>query len=127
VLSHVTLVWIWNISDKCGIAFSIRFVKRIYIPLPDVESRRQLISSLLSTVRHGLSIDRDLESLIARTEGFSGEYGTITIPVHAATVEDVLLRLWKQYVVDQVAYLSVCQYLFMLSSLCGCVSTILSA
>ena len=48
-----------------------RFVKRIYIPLPDTLSRKQLLSMLLSDCKHNL-LDSDLDELVVKTEGFSG-------------------------------------------------------
>ena len=47
-----------------------RFVKRIYIPLPDSTSRRQLLTMLLSECAH--SVGESMEELVARTEGYSG-------------------------------------------------------
>ena len=49
-----------------------RFVKRIYIPLPDSESRRQLLTMLLSDCKHDVD-GKAMEELVARTEGFSGK------------------------------------------------------
>ena len=48
-----------------------RFVKRIYIPLPDNESRRQLLIMLLSDCKHDVD-GKAMEELVTRTEGFSG-------------------------------------------------------
>lgn len=47
-----------------------RFVKRIYIPLPDAVSRRQLLTMLLGECKH--SVGERMEELVARTEGYSG-------------------------------------------------------
>ncbi len=48
-----------------------RFVKRLYIPLPDVAGRQQLLETLLATSHHQLNL-ADLQRLIAKTDGFSG-------------------------------------------------------
>lgn len=48
-----------------------RFVKRIYIPLPDVAGRKQLLITLLASSNNQLN-STDLEELIDKTEGFSG-------------------------------------------------------
>ena len=48
-----------------------RFVKRIYVPLPTIESRTALIKSLLRNQRHKVS-DRDIHTLASQLEGYSG-------------------------------------------------------
>jgi len=48
-----------------------RFVRRQYIPLPEDFVRKQQVKTLLSHQKHELS-DRDLDRLVALTDGFSG-------------------------------------------------------
>ncbi|CAG9783413.1 unnamed protein product [Diatraea saccharalis] len=48
-----------------------RLVKRLYIPLPDTEARKQIISNLLKTERHSL-IPAHIEELSVLSEGYSG-------------------------------------------------------
>ncbi|KAI8914320.1 spastin-like protein [Gorgonomyces haynaldii] len=48
-----------------------RFPKRVYIPLPDPETRIALIKNLLHDHKHTLS-DRDLQKITALTNGYSG-------------------------------------------------------
>ena len=48
-----------------------RFVKRLYIPLPDEAGREQLIRRLLDGTDHSLST-QDVSRLILATKGFSG-------------------------------------------------------
>lgn len=48
-----------------------RFVKRIYIPLPDLAARQSIISNLLQDQKHSLSTD-DIEHVCTLTDGFSG-------------------------------------------------------
>ena len=48
-----------------------RFVRRQYIPLPEDFVRKQQVKTLLSHQKHDLS-ERDLDRLIALTDGFSG-------------------------------------------------------
>jgi SpoVK/Ycf46/Vps4 family AAA+-type ATPase len=50
-----------------------RFPKRLYIPLPDEETRRGLIQQLLQRAGpHTLTSNRDVTWLVKRTAGFSG-------------------------------------------------------
>ncbi|XP_057664237.1 fidgetin-like protein 1 isoform X1 [Diorhabda carinulata] len=48
-----------------------RFVKRLYIPLPEYEARLELIKKLIANEKHQLD-DRHLESVAKRSEGYSG-------------------------------------------------------
>lgn len=48
-----------------------RFVKRLYIPLPDETGRRHQLERLLRDCEHCLS-NRDLDSVVQRTKGYSG-------------------------------------------------------
>eukprot|EP00919_Chromeraceae_sp_WS-2016_P056580 GHVR01134299.1.p1 GENE.GHVR01134299.1~~GHVR01134299.1.p1 ORF type:complete len:462 (-),score=123.98 GHVR01134299.1:100-1485(-) len=47
-----------------------RMVKRIYIPLPDTETRKVLIENLLSEQTHHL--EKKMDTLLKLTEGYSG-------------------------------------------------------
>jgi SpoVK/Ycf46/Vps4 family AAA+-type ATPase len=48
-----------------------RFVKRIYIPLPDQSARQSIISNLLKDQKHTLT-DNDMAHICTLTDGFSG-------------------------------------------------------
>jgi spastin len=48
-----------------------RFVKRVYIPLPDSETRLQLINKSLKGTLHSLT-DAQINQLVDSTEGYSG-------------------------------------------------------
>lgn len=54
----------WDIDE----AARRRFVRRQYIPLPEVETRDTQIRTLLGAQKHGLS-DRDIRRLVRLTEG----------------------------------------------------------
>ena len=48
-----------------------RFVKRLYIPLPEKEGRRQIIENLMA--KQGSELDEaELDDIADRTEGYSG-------------------------------------------------------
>ncbi|KAE8348793.1 AAA-domain-containing protein [Aspergillus coremiiformis] len=57
----------WDIDE----AARRRFVRRQYIPLPEHHVRQQQLRTLLSHQVHDLT-DRDIETLVQLTEGFSG-------------------------------------------------------
>lgn len=48
-----------------------RFTKRLYVPLPDHMARKQIILTLMSKAKSGLT-DECVEYIVGRTEGFSG-------------------------------------------------------
>ncbi|KAF9545909.1 hypothetical protein EC957_010414 [Mortierella hygrophila] len=48
-----------------------RFVKRIYIPLPEAETRRNLLTKLLSGQDYQFS-SSEMQTLVRQTEGYSG-------------------------------------------------------
>ncbi|KAI7729824.1 hypothetical protein M8C21_029427 [Ambrosia artemisiifolia] len=57
----------WDIDE----ALRRRLEKRIYIPLPNFESRRELIKINLRTVE--VAADVDIDEVARRTEGYSGD------------------------------------------------------
>lgn len=71
--ARVVVIGATNRPDELDEAVRRRFVKRIYIPLPDQSSRQQLLYSLLYKVKHCLTT-ADFDSLVAKTNGFSGVY-----------------------------------------------------
>ncbi|RVX75312.1 hypothetical protein B0A52_00665 [Exophiala mesophila] len=57
----------WDIDE----AARRRFVRRQYIPLPEMETRETQIRTLLGHQKHDLS-EEDIKRLVAMTEGYSG-------------------------------------------------------
>ncbi|KAG8391701.1 hypothetical protein BUALT_Bualt01G0214600 [Buddleja alternifolia] len=67
----VTVIGATNKPQELDDAVLRRLVKRIYIPLPDANARRLLLKHKLKG--HAFSLpDRDVESLVAETNGYSG-------------------------------------------------------
>ncbi|KAL2913742.1 Katanin p60 ATPase-containing subunit A1 [Polyrhizophydium stewartii] len=56
----------WHIDE----ALRRRLEKRVYIPLPDIESRRELLKINLNSIK--VADDVDLESLAQKMKGYSG-------------------------------------------------------
>lgn len=48
-----------------------RFVKRLYIPLPETEARRQLVQQLMHSEKHVLTMG-DIKEIANLTDGYSG-------------------------------------------------------
>lgn len=68
---RVLIIGATNRPKELDEAARRRFVKRIYIPLPDAITREQLLRNLLKTHTHSLS-DRDVTKLVKATDGYSG-------------------------------------------------------
>lgn len=69
--AQVVVVGATNRPEELDEAARRRFVKRIYIPLPDIAGRTQLFTVLLGKIRHGLN-GGDLDWLVRATDGYSG-------------------------------------------------------
>jgi vacuolar protein-sorting-associated protein 4 len=48
-----------------------RFEKRVYIPLPDVNARRSLLSNAIQGIRHTIT-PAEMETIVQDTDGYSG-------------------------------------------------------
>lgn len=68
---RVLVVGATNRPQELDEAARRRFVKRLYIPLPELEARRQLLTLLLNKNSHQVSPEQ-LEEVVVRTKGFSG-------------------------------------------------------
>mmetsp|Transcript_20883 Transcript_20883/g.30051 ORF Transcript_20883/g.30051 Transcript_20883/m.30051 type:complete len:524 (-) Transcript_20883:94-1665(-) len=73
--ARVVVIGATNRPDELDDAARRRFVKRLYIPLPDEEGRRQLLHRLLledgSRVHTNMG-PVDIDLIVGRTKGFSG-------------------------------------------------------
>ncbi|MEB3780131.1 MAG: AAA family ATPase [Desulfurococcales archaeon] len=67
---HVYVIGATNKPWALDEPFIRRFQKRIYVPLPDREARKQLLKLLTRNIR--LARDVDLDELADRLEGYSG-------------------------------------------------------
>ena len=69
--ARVVIIGATNRPNELDEAARRRFVKRIYIPLPDKAGRQQLFNRLLIKEKHNLD-DNDIEYLVTKTNGYSG-------------------------------------------------------
>ena len=70
-MADILLLAATNLPWAIDPAFRRRFVKRIYIPLPDFEARQQLFMIHLNGKDHKLELD-DVNEFAKETEGYSG-------------------------------------------------------
>lgn len=82
----VILIAATNLPWALDPAMRRRFEKRIYVPLPDFESRRSLFENKLKGAAHSLS-NRDVSELARTTDGFSG--ADISILVRDALMQPI--------------------------------------
>jgi SpoVK/Ycf46/Vps4 family AAA+-type ATPase len=68
--SHVYVIGATNKPWDLDQAFIRRFQKRIYVPLPSPEARREMLE--IYTKNLTLATDIDLATLVEKTEGYSG-------------------------------------------------------
>ncbi|GIY72808.1 fidgetin-like protein 1 [Caerostris extrusa] len=68
---RVLVVGATNRPHELDEAARRRFVKRLYVPLPEDSARRQIIEKLLTAHEHGLS-ENDLLRICDETKGYSG-------------------------------------------------------
>ncbi len=69
--ARVVIIGATNRPQELDEAARRRFVKRIYIALPDRSSRIQIVCNLLKNNKHSLGAD-DFQYIAERTDGFSG-------------------------------------------------------
>jgi fidgetin-like protein 1 len=67
----VVVIGATNRPQELDEAARRRFVKRLYIPLPDPEARRSLVKRLLKKNRHAMTPE-DIEAVTTATDGYSG-------------------------------------------------------
>jgi SpoVK/Ycf46/Vps4 family AAA+-type ATPase len=70
--SRVVILGATNRPEELDEAARRRFVKRLYIPLPDISTRFELLTILLRDCKHSL-IGPDISDIVSKTQGFSGE------------------------------------------------------
>lgn len=68
---RVLVVGATNRPHELDEAARRRFVKRLYVPLPDASARQEIIKKLLKSHQHNLS-DSDLQKICDETKGYSG-------------------------------------------------------
>lgn len=68
---RILIVGATNRPQELDEAARRRLVKRLYVPLPELEARKQIINNLLTTVRHNLN-QEDVARIAEKSEGYSG-------------------------------------------------------
>ncbi|ODN05105.1 Fidgetin-like protein 1 [Orchesella cincta] len=68
---RILVIGVTNRPQELDEAARRRLVKRIYIPLPDLEGRKQLVKNLLREYSSKLT-ENDFDSIAKMTDGYSG-------------------------------------------------------
>ncbi|XP_012285761.1 fidgetin-like protein 1 isoform X2 [Orussus abietinus] len=68
---RILVVGATNRPQELDEAARRRLIKRLYVPLPELEARKQIIVNLLSSERHSLTT-RDIEEIAELSKGYSG-------------------------------------------------------
>jgi SpoVK/Ycf46/Vps4 family AAA+-type ATPase len=69
--AHVLMIGATNRPQELDDAIRRRFVKRLYVPLPEMKDREVLLRKLLSKNYHVIT-DKEFGRLAIKTDGFSG-------------------------------------------------------
>lgn len=91
---RILIVGATNRPQELDEAARRRFVKRLYIPLPDVSARREILYSLLSSDNHVIT-ESQFDEIASRTDGFSGAdmktlcHEALMGPVRAISFADI--------------------------------------
>ncbi|XP_056616753.1 fidgetin-like protein 1 [Triplophysa dalaica] len=68
---RILVVGATNRPQEIDEAARRRLAKRLYIPLPEAEARRQIVTNLMSREKSQLGVD-EMEKVVLGTDGFSG-------------------------------------------------------
>ncbi|XP_041363385.1 fidgetin-like protein 1 [Gigantopelta aegis] len=68
---NILVIGATNRPQEIDEAARRRFIKRLYIPLPECAARRHIIKNLMTTQKNNLS-DSQLDEIAKKTEGYSG-------------------------------------------------------
>lgn len=68
---RILIVGATNRPQELDEAARRRLVKRLYVPLPELEARKQIINNLLKSVRHDLD-EENVARIAEKSEGYSG-------------------------------------------------------
>ncbi|KYQ56851.1 Fidgetin-like protein 1 [Trachymyrmex zeteki] len=68
---RILIVGATNRPQELDEAARRRLVKRLYVPLPELEARKQIINNLLKSVNHDLN-DEDIMKIAEKSVGYSG-------------------------------------------------------
>ncbi|XP_043249294.1 fidgetin-like protein 1 [Colletes gigas] len=68
---RILIVGATNRPHELDEAARRRLVKRLYVPLPELQARKQIINNLLQTIPHNL-VEEDVDHVAQQSKGYSG-------------------------------------------------------
>lgn len=68
---RILIVGATNRPHELDEAARRRLVKRLYVPLPEFQARKQIINNLLITISHNLN-EEDINNIAEQSKGYSG-------------------------------------------------------
>lgn len=87
-----------------------RFVKRLYVPLPDEAARKQIIAKLIGAHHHNLS-EADIKQVCDETEGYSGSDVTHLCKEAAmGPIRSISPEYMQTVSMDQVRPITLCDF-----------------
>ncbi|KAK7063031.1 Fidgetin-like protein 1 [Halocaridina rubra] len=99
-----------------------RLVKRLYIPLPDVKARQQLVENLMTNQKHSLA-ETDIQEICLQTDGYSGaDMANLCREAALGPIRSISFSDFHHISVDQVRPISVDDFVSALRSIRASVS-----
>lgn len=108
---RVLVVGATNRPHELDEAARRRFVKRLYVPLPDEAARKQIVCKLIETHQHNLS-DVDLRKICDETKGYSGsDVAHLCKEAAMGPIRSIGSANIKTVSLDQVRPISLCDFI----------------
>lgn len=108
---RVLVVGATNRPHELDEAARRRFVKRLYVPLPDEAARRQIIKKLIGEHQHNLS-DEDMQKICDETKGYSGsDVAHLCKEAAMGPIRCIGPESIKTVSLDQVRPISLCDFI----------------
>ena len=115
--ARVVVIGATNRPEELDEAARRRFAKRLYIPLPNIAGRRQLVERLLSDILHNIS-DEEKEIIVNQTAGYSGaDIKNLCTEASLGPVRDLALQSAHFMDIKGIVLYSQCIF-FLISEMC---------
>ncbi|XP_070165621.1 fidgetin-like protein 1 isoform X2 [Polyergus mexicanus] len=107
---RILIVGATNRPQELDEAARRRLVKRLYVPLPELEARKQIINNLLTSVQHNLN-EADIVKIAEKSAGYSG--ADMTNLCKEASMEPIRSIPFNQLgdiKMEEVRYITSCDF-----------------
>ncbi|XP_015189508.1 PREDICTED: fidgetin-like protein 1 isoform X2 [Polistes dominula] len=100
---RILIVGATNRPQELDEAARRRLVKRLYIPLPELQARKQIIRNLLSSVKHNVT-EEDITDVAQQADGYSGaDMKTLCTEASMGPIRCIPYNLLQEIPSDEIA------------------------